>query len=156
LSVLDRKWREHLYEMDYLRDGIGLRAMAQRDPLIEYQREGYDLFSAMMDAIKEETVGFLFNVEVQVTPNEAAPAGDGGPTVSVTTQQAAATGAAALLAAKGLTPNRPTAVEYTGPTEQGGVEHHAGTVDGDDDSPLGSDASRAERRRAERAKRKKR
>jgi len=66
LSVLDRKWREHLYEMDYLRDGIGLRAMAQRDPLIEYQREGYDLFNAMMDAIKEETVGYLFNVEVEV------------------------------------------------------------------------------------------
>jgi preprotein translocase subunit SecA len=66
LSVLDRKWREHLYEMDYLQEGIGLRAMAQRDPLVEYQREGYDLFSAMMDSIKEELVGFVFNVEVQV------------------------------------------------------------------------------------------
>ncbi len=66
LSVLDRKWREHLYEMDYLRDGIGLRAMAQRDPLIEYQREGFDLFRAMMDSIKEETVGLLFNLEVTV------------------------------------------------------------------------------------------
>ncbi|MGB8020756.1 MAG: preprotein translocase subunit SecA [Candidatus Nanopelagicales bacterium] len=64
LSVLDRKWREHLYEMDYLRDGIGLRAMAQRDPLIEYQREGYDLFNAMMDSIKEESVALLFSVEV--------------------------------------------------------------------------------------------
>ncbi len=57
LSVLDRKWREHLYEMDYLREGIGLRAMAQRDPLIEYQREGYDMFSSMMEGIKEESVG---------------------------------------------------------------------------------------------------
>ena len=66
LSVLDRKWREHLYEMDYLRDGIGLRAMAQRDPLVEYQREGYDLFRAMMDSIQEETVGLLFNLEVSV------------------------------------------------------------------------------------------
>jgi preprotein translocase subunit SecA len=66
LSVLDRKWREHLYEMDYLQEGIGLRAMAQRDPLVEYQREGYDLFVAMMDGIKEEIAGFLFNVEVQV------------------------------------------------------------------------------------------
>jgi preprotein translocase subunit SecA len=66
LSVLDRKWREHLYEMDYLQEGIGLRAMAQRDPLVEYQKEGYELFSAMMDAIKEELVGFLFNVEVKV------------------------------------------------------------------------------------------
>ncbi len=66
LSVLDRKWREHLYEMDYLQEGIGLRAMAQRDPLVEYQREGFDMFAAMMDAIKEESVGFLFNLEVQV------------------------------------------------------------------------------------------
>ena len=52
--------------MDYLQEGIGLRAMAQRDPLVEYQREGYDLFTAMMDAIKEESVGYLFHLEVQV------------------------------------------------------------------------------------------
>src|SRR4051812_27815328 len=71
LSVMDRKWREHLYEMDYLQEGIGLRAMGQRDPLVEYQREGFDLFNAMMEAIKEESVGFLFNVEVTV--EEAAP-----------------------------------------------------------------------------------
>ena len=69
LSVLDRKWREHLYEMDYLQEGIGLRAMAQRDPLVEYQREGFDLFVAMMDAIKEESVGYMFNAEVTVTPH---------------------------------------------------------------------------------------
>ncbi len=72
LSVLDRKWREHLYEMDYLREGIGLRAYSQRDPLVEYQREGFELFAAMMDAIKEESVGYLFNVDVQV--EEAQPA----------------------------------------------------------------------------------
>ncbi len=69
LSVLDRKWREHLYEMDYLREGIGLRGYGQRDPLIEYQREGYDMFSAMMDGIKEESVGHLFNLEVQIQEN---------------------------------------------------------------------------------------
>jgi preprotein translocase subunit SecA len=69
LSVLDRKWREHLYEMDYLREGIGLRAMAQRDPLIEYQREGYDMFGSMMEGIKEESVGLLFNVQVEVQDN---------------------------------------------------------------------------------------
>ena len=65
LQVMDRKWREHLYEMDYLKEGIGLRAMAQRDPLIEYQREGFDMFAAMLEGIKEETVGHLFNVRVQ-------------------------------------------------------------------------------------------
>ncbi|WP_424935338.1 MULTISPECIES: preprotein translocase subunit SecA [Bacteria] len=66
LQVLDRRWRDHLYEMDYLKDGIGLRAMAQRDPLVEYQREGYSMFQAMMGQIKEETVGFLYNLEVEV------------------------------------------------------------------------------------------
>jgi preprotein translocase subunit SecA len=83
LSVLDRKWREHLYEMDYLREGIGLRAMAQRDPLVEYQREGYELFVTMMEGIKEESVGSLFNLQVEVQPNpvvmEEAPAFPGGP-----------------------------------------------------------------------------
>jgi preprotein translocase subunit SecA len=75
LSVLDRKWREHLYEMDYLQEGIGLRAMAQRDPLVEYQREGYDLFSAMMDAVKEELVGYLFSAEVQVEGDQVGAKG---------------------------------------------------------------------------------
>jgi len=72
LSVLDRKWREHLYEMDYLQEGIGLRAMAQRDPLVEYQREGYDLFAAMMDAMKEELVSLLFHAEVNVEETSEA------------------------------------------------------------------------------------
>jgi preprotein translocase subunit SecA len=70
LSVLDRKWREHLYEMDYLREGIGLRGYAQRDPLVEYQREGFDMFMAIMDGIKEESVGFLFNLDVQLVDDE--------------------------------------------------------------------------------------
>ena len=75
LSVLDRKWREHLYEMDYLQEGIGLRAMAQRDPLVEYQKEGFDLFAAMMDAVKEEMVGFLFNVEVKIEDQQVEAKG---------------------------------------------------------------------------------
>ena len=85
LHVLDHKWREHLYEMDYLREGIGLRAMAQRDPLIEYQREGYDMFSSMMEGIKEESVGTLFNarIEVQEDPVVAeVPAGEEEPVLS--------------------------------------------------------------------------
>ena len=65
LSVVDRKWRDHLYEMDYLKEGIGLRAMAQRDPLIEYQREGYAMFLEMMAGVREEAVQFLFNVEIK-------------------------------------------------------------------------------------------
>src|SRR5437588_1912136 len=74
LAVIDRKWREHLYEMDYLQEGVGLRAYAQRDPLVEYQREGFDMFSQMLDGIKEEAVGFLFNLEVQVEEASSAPA----------------------------------------------------------------------------------
>lgn len=74
LQVIDRKWREHLYEMDYLQEGISLRAYAQRDPVVEYQREGFDMFATMMDGIKEETVGFLYNLDVQV--QEPEPAAD--------------------------------------------------------------------------------
>ena len=78
LSVLDRKWREHLYEMDYLREGIGLRGWAQRDPLVEYQREGFDMFNTMMDGIKEESVGSLFNMQVQVQQDPIVAEGDEG------------------------------------------------------------------------------
>ena len=145
LSVLDRKWREHLYEMDYLRDGIGLRAMAQRDPLIEYQREGFDLFTAMMDGIKEETVGYLFNVEVQI----AAPAGAAGE------DEAAAEGESApTVVVPGIAANRPAHLEYSAPSEDGGIERGAMEQDGSGIVEVDPNASRAERRRAERANRK--
>ena len=64
LAVLDRKWREHLYEMGYLKDGIGLRGMGQRDPLVEYQREGYQMYNSMIEAIKEESIQLLFHVDI--------------------------------------------------------------------------------------------
>jgi preprotein translocase subunit SecA len=79
LHVIDRKWREHLYEMDYLQEGISLRAYAQRDPLVEYQREGFDMFAQMMDGIKEEAVGYLYNATVQVTESEPQEAAEGVP-----------------------------------------------------------------------------
>ncbi len=104
LSVIDRRWREHLYEMDYLKDGIGLRAMAQRDPLVEYQREGYAMFQQMMGAIREETVGFLFNLEVEVNQ---APGEVESPSV----------------AAKGLARGEnEQPLSYSAPGEGGGVE----------------------------------
>ncbi|GAA1446533.1 preprotein translocase subunit SecA [Leifsonia poae] len=104
LSVIDRRWRDHLYEMDYLKDGIGLRAMAQRDPLVEYQREGYAMFQQMMGSIREETVGFLFNLEVEVNQ---APGEVESPSV----------------AAKGLGrgENEPR-LSYSAPSDAGGVE----------------------------------
>jgi preprotein translocase subunit SecA len=110
LSVLDRKWREHLYEMDYLQEGIGLRAMAQRDPLVEYQREGYLLFQAMTEAIKEESVGYLFHVEVEVAAEPEL--GSEAP----------------VLVAKGLVSSqRPAQLQYSAPSVDGdgGVEVHA-------------------------------
>ncbi len=98
LSVLDRKWREHLYEMDYLREGIGLRAMAQRDPLIEYQREGFDMFNSMMDGIKEESVGNLFNLQFEIQENpiveEEVPGAGSAGTTGVAGAQAAPGGQA--------------------------------------------------------------
>ena len=138
LSVLDRKWREHLYEMDYLQEGIGLRAMAQRDPLVEYQREGFQLFNAMMDGIKEESVGFLFNLEVQVEE----PAAE-APEVEVSGHEGHEGHDGhdheghdhVHLSAKGLDqPNRPARLEYTAPAVdgaagQGGVVRVENAVD---------------------------
>ncbi|HEX6875675.1 MAG TPA: preprotein translocase subunit SecA [Nocardioidaceae bacterium] len=140
LSVLDRKWREHLYEMDYLREGIGLRAYSQRDPLVEYQREGFDMFAAMMDGIKEESVGYLFNLEVQVeelaeeaqAAEEAALLGEGSAVA-----QAAAAGAAVAphIVAKGLeAPKAPQRLSYTAPDEIGEAEvRGAGAADEEDE-----------------------
>jgi preprotein translocase subunit SecA len=112
LAVLDRKWREHLYEMDYLREGIGLRAMAQRDPLVEYQREGFDMFNAMMDGILEESVGNLFNLQVEVQENpivEEAPSGSPPPMFGATAPSGVAPGGVAPggLAPGGVAPGGP-------------------------------------------------
>ncbi|HUH52603.1 MAG TPA: preprotein translocase subunit SecA, partial [Microbacteriaceae bacterium] len=74
LTTIDRRWRDHLYEMEYLKEGIGLRAMAQRDPLVEYQREGFNLFQNMMGQIKEESLGLMHNLEVQVMQPQDAEA----------------------------------------------------------------------------------
>jgi preprotein translocase subunit SecA len=169
ISVLDRKWREHLYEMDYLKEGIGLRSYAQRDPLVEYQREGYDLFAAMMDAIKEESVGFLFHLEVQVEDGPTAPVldvGSAGPLPSLVPpalptdsepSEPVAQKLPPALRAKGLDVSRPSHVEYSAPSldGDGGVVHRS--ADGDDgDVEVDPNANRAERRRQQRAQRKKR
>jgi preprotein translocase subunit SecA len=144
LSVLDRKWREHLYEMDYLQEGIGLRAMAQRDPLVEYQREGYLLFQAMTEAIKEESVGYLFNVEVTVASEEEPAEGDAE--------------APPVLVAKGLVDTqRNQQLQYSAPTAEGDVEVH-----GENGSPVAggrnqgggqAGSNRAQRRAQQRKKR---
>jgi preprotein translocase subunit SecA len=125
LSVLDRKWRDHLYEMDYLREGIYLRAYSQRDPLVEYQREGFDMFSVMMDGIKEEAVGFLFHLDVEVTDDEEDVAADGtadsGEAGLIDLEEAAAH--APQIRAKGLGEAKPAQqLSYSAPSEDGEVE----------------------------------
>ncbi|KQX06444.1 MULTISPECIES: preprotein translocase subunit SecA [unclassified Leifsonia] len=105
LSVIDRRWREHLYEMDYLKDGIGLRAMAQRDPLVEYQREGFAMFQQMMGQIREETVGFLFNLDVEVNQGPG----------EVSTPRVAAKGLGGMEAPA-------EKLSYSAPSDSGGVE----------------------------------
>ncbi|QIR69449.1 preprotein translocase subunit SecA [Kocuria sp. KD4] len=115
LSVIGQRWPEHLYEMDYLKEGIGLRAMAQRDPLVEYQREGHAMFQEMMAAIREQTVVTLFNLEVRKQRTGA----DGG-------------------AVELTTPQRPAFLQYTAPDEDGtpsaAVEPEP-LVSSDDDEP---------------------
>ena len=165
LSVLDRKWREHLYEMDYLREGIGLRAYSQRDPLVEYQREGFDMFNVMMDAIREESVAFLFNLDVQledeaeeeevapevvepagaVEVGEPVPAGAGLSPLQQARQRAQqeAQQHAPAFFAKGLDrPAAPTGLTYSAPTETGDTEvsRERGTAAADPYSGVGRNA----------------
>ncbi|HLY33668.1 MAG TPA: preprotein translocase subunit SecA, partial [Jatrophihabitantaceae bacterium] len=170
LSVLDRKWREHLYEMDYLQEGIGLRAMAQRDPLVEYQREGFDMFTAMMEAIKEESVGFLFNLEVQVeepgapqaaavatSETEALPQLDLSQLAPAAEPEdepadaAAGNGAAPHIRAKGLerdTPKRP--LVYSAP-ELGSDSPSVQTADAEGQKAAASPGSATARRQQARS-----
>jgi preprotein translocase subunit SecA len=115
LSVIDRKWRDHLYEMDYLKEGIGLRAMAQRDPLVEYQREGYAMFSDMMAGVREEAVQFLFNVEVK----QSAPEIPQTPPTQLTYSAPSEQGGAELKRAQPAKKQAPVAPQKPKPSGQG-------------------------------------
>ncbi|MBA0125367.1 preprotein translocase subunit SecA [Haloechinothrix sp. YIM 98757] len=177
LSVLDRKWREHLYEMDYLKEGIGLRAMAQRDPAIEYQREGFDMFQAMLESLKEETVGYLFNLQIekaepdQVAPEEvtevpaAGGSGDGKAaqggkhaTPPPPQPQAEDESVPAALRGKGLDNRSDRALTLSGPDESGDVSKRGAGSERDGSTAGAGGAgsgSRRERRAAARAQAKK-
>ena len=99
LSVIGERWPEHLYEMEYLKEGIGLRAMAQRDPLVEYQREGYDMYQAMLGAVREETVTYLFNLDLSKQRTQAS-------------------------AVRLAEPSRPKFLQYSAPDEDGHEQVH--------------------------------
>jgi len=155
LSVLDRKWREHLYEMDYLQEGIGLRAMAQKDPLVEYQREGFDMFTAMMEGIKEESVGYLFNLEVQVEQQVEEVPVEAAEPVDMEKQDVvpAQAGGRPEIRAKGLDAPQRRNLHFSAPT----VDGEGGTIEGDfvgDEEPVRSEAdglTRAERRKQQKS-----
>jgi preprotein translocase subunit SecA len=136
LTVLDRKWREHLYEMDYLREGIGLRAMAQRDPLVEYQREGGQMFNAMMDAFKEEVVGFLFNLDVEVPRSQQVGlvTNESGAAVTADSLVGAGSVAAGASARPGLS--------YSAADESGEVQERSGEDDEESTSDEKAEDSR--------------
>ncbi len=175
LSVMDRKWREHLYEMDYLKEGIGLRAMAQRDPLVEYQREGYQMFQVMNDAVKEEAVGYVFHLEVkQQAPAQPSVSDAGGESVQAGDGDAETQDVSDAPVQDepvsdddlGLeAPVRPSNLQYTAPTTDGGsfgatpVVRTAQTSGGSSSSAVTSDAdsnNREERRKAAKQAKKRR
>ena len=132
LQVIDRKWREHLYEMDYLKEGVWLRSYAQRDPVVEYQREGYDLFTTMLEGIKEEAVGFLFNLQVRVQePEQEAP-------------KPQAAGARPALMINGMGQQQPQRLQYSAPAIDG--EAGAGTAVVAEAPALGIGGDRQDRR----------
>jgi preprotein translocase subunit SecA len=108
LRTIDSKWRDHLYEMDYLREGIGLRALAQQDPLVAYKNEGYKMFQEMMDSIQSDFVRYLYHLEIvrEEQPKEATTGGralaySGGGDGSLT-QNFAAAGASAAARPGGM------------------------------------------------------
>ncbi|MEX3609551.1 preprotein translocase subunit SecA [Rothia sp. LK2588] len=115
LSVIGQRWPEHLYEMDYLKEGIGLRAMAQRDPLVEYQREGYAMYQSMMEAIREETVSYLFHLDLSKQRTQAS-------NVQL------------------KIPAQPKFLQYSAPSEDGGTETRAvpSNAEGNETSDGGS------------------
>ena len=166
LAVVDKRWREHLYEMDYLKEGIGLRAMAQRDPLVEYANEGARMFRAMMEGIREETVEQIF---ANVTRFDAAAqraAEDGTAEAAQAVAKANATAAAGIRLGAAGGQGRGTVlgdtgqasmeqrVTYSGPSESGDEERSAASSRrSSGSSSSASGGNRAERRRSRKKRR---
>ena len=165
LAVVDKRWREHLYEMDYLKEGIGLRAMAQRDPLVEYANEGARMFRAMMEGIREETVEQIF---ANVTRFDAAAqraAEDGTAEAAQAVAKANATAAAGIRLGAAGGQGRGTVlgdtgqasmeqrITYSGPSESGDEEERSGASSRRASGSSASGGNRAERRRSKKKRR---
>ncbi|WP_127841560.1 preprotein translocase subunit SecA [Actinomyces wuliandei] len=141
LAVVDKRWREHLYEMDYLKEGIGLRAMAQRDPLVEYANEGARMFKAMMEGIREETVEQVFanvarfdeaaeRAAADGTQEAAQAAAGRADATSVSGVRVGGAGRGTVLGDTGRAPLSASsqAISYSGPGEDGEVSSRSGTA----------------------------
>ena len=167
LAVVDKRWREHLYEMDYLKEGIGLRAMAQRDPLVEYANEGARMFRAMMEGIREETVEQIFANVARFDAAAQRAAEDGTVEAAQAVAKANATAAAGIRVGGGTGQGRGTVlgntgrasmeqrITYSGPSESGGEERHSGVSSRRAPAPpsSASGGNRAERRRSKKKRR---
>ena len=161
LAVVDKRWREHLYEMDYLKEGIGLRAMAQRDPLVEYANEGARMFRAMMEGIREETVEQIFANVARFDAAAQRAAEDGTVEAAQAVAKANATAAAGIRVGQANGQGYGTVlgdtgqasmeqrVTYSGPSESGEEERSGAS------SRRASDSgdNRAERRRSKKRRR---
>ena len=167
LAVVDKRWREHLYEMDYLKEGIGLRAMAQRDPLVEYANEGARMFRAMMEGIREETVEQIFANVNRFDAAAQRATEDGTAEAAQAVAKANATAAAGIRVGGAAGQGRGTVlgdtgqasmeqrITYSGPSESGDEEERFG-ASSRRASSSGSSASggnRAERRRSKKKRR---
>ena len=165
LAVVDKRWREHLYEMDYLKEGIGLRAMAQRDPLVEYANEGARMFRAMMEGIREETVEQIFANVARFDAAAQRAAEDGTVEAAQAVAKANATAAAGIRVGQTGGQGRGTVlgdtgqasmeqrVTYSGPSESGEEETSGASSRRASRSGADSGGNRAERRRSRKKRR---
>ena len=161
LAVVDKRWREHLYEMDYLKEGIGLRAMAQRDPLVEYANEGARMFRAMMEGIREETVEQIFANVARFDAAAQRAAEDGTVEAAQAVAKANATAAAGIRVGQANGQGHGTVlgdtgqasmeqrVTYSGPSESGEEERSGASSR----RASNSGGNRAERRRSKKRRR---
>ena len=164
LAVVDKRWREHLYEMDYLKEGIGLRAMAQRDPLVEYANEGARMFRAMMEGIREETVEQIFANVNRFDAAAQRAAEDGTAEAAQAVAKANATAAAGIRVG-GAGGGRGTVlgdtgqasmeqrITYSGPSESGDEEERSTSSSRRSSGSSTSGGNRAERRRSKKKRR---
>ncbi len=164
LAVVDKRWREHLYEMDYLKEGIGLRAMAQRDPLVEYANEGARMFRAMMEGIREETVEQIFANVNRFDAAAQRAAEDGTAEAAQAVAKANATAAAGIRLG-GAGGGRGTVlgdtgqasmeqrITYSGPSESGDEEERSTSSSRRSSGSSTSGGNRAERRRSKKKRR---